>query len=154
MRLVYSFAALAGLIAALPAVAAETLHDSDALRANKVIGLAVRNSSGEKLGDIQDLVIDSATGKIRYAALEHGGFLGIGEKLFAVPWDDLKLSVNQSGRDMHFVLNVPKEALGNAPGFDKNNWPSFADRNFTDKIDKFYNEHRAAGRTGGSTMRR
>lgn len=150
-------AALAGLVLSLPAA----LFADDALktthgvwRADDLIGMTVRNDAGEDLGEIKNLVIDTSSGKIRYAAMSFGGFLGLGDKLFAVPWQDLHLvPSSQEDRHPHFLLSVHKEALKNAPGFDKDQWPSFADNNFTDRIDKFYLEHRQAGRPG-ETQRR
>lgn len=88
-------------------------------KASIFIGSSVLNAEGEKLGRIEDLVIDPATGRITYAALSHGSILGLGGKLFAVSWDALKLQ--SDGKT--FVLNVSKETLESIPGFDKSNWP-------------------------------
>lgn len=90
-------------------------------KASIFIGSSVMNAEGEKLGRIEDLVIDPATGRITYAALSYGSILGLGGKLFAVSWDALKLQSDGDGKT--FVLNVSKETLESAPGFDKNNWP-------------------------------
>jgi sporulation protein YlmC with PRC-barrel domain len=89
------------------------------IKAGRVIGFNVRNPEGENLGDIEDLVIDPNTGTITYAVLAHGGWLGIGGKYFAVPWDALQLEADQK----RFTLNVTRETLANAEGFDRNNWP-------------------------------
>ena len=79
----------------------------------------VRNAANEKLGDIQDVVLEQETGMIAYAALSFGGFLGMGDKLFAVPWAALKPTADRKA----FTLDIPKERLQKAPGFDKKNWP-------------------------------
>lgn len=92
-------------------------------KASTFIGSTVENAQGENLGKIDDLVIDPATGRITYAALVYGGVLGIGGKLFAVSWDALRLQPD--GKT--FVLNVSKEMLENATGFDRNNWPTQPD---------------------------
>ena len=92
-------------------------------KASTFIGSSVMNAEGEKLGKIEDLVIDPATGRITYAALSYGSILGLGGKLFAVSWEALKLQ--PEGKT--FVLNVSKEALESAPGFDKSNWPKQPD---------------------------
>jgi len=92
-------------------------------KASTFIGSSVANSQGESLGKIDDLVIDPATGRITYAALSYGSILGLGGKLFAVSWEALTLEPD--GKT--FVLNVPKETLENAPGFDKNHWPTQPD---------------------------
>ena len=84
---------------------------------------SVVNAQGESLGKIDDLVIDPATGRITYAALSYGSILGFGGKLFAVAWEALKLQPD--GKT--FTLDVSKETLESAPGFDKNNWPKQPD---------------------------
>src|SRR5215813_1151152 len=77
--------ALSGLLLATVALAAKD-ERADIYRASKVIGADVENPQGEKLGDIRDIVLDPATGRIRYAVLGSGGFLSLGEKYFAIPW--------------------------------------------------------------------
>ncbi len=69
-------------------------------------------------------MIDMQSGRISYAVLSFGGFLGMGDRLFAVPWQALKLDTENK----RFTLNVSKEQLKNAPGFDKDHWPTMADR--------------------------
>jgi sporulation protein YlmC with PRC-barrel domain len=105
-------------------------------RASKLEGMPVRNPAGEKLGSVHDLVIDVANGKVAYVAMSFGGILGFGEKLFAVPFNQLKFEHGQD--EMHFVIDVSKERLKNAPGFDKSNWPNFADPHWSEHIDKYY----------------
>jgi sporulation protein YlmC with PRC-barrel domain len=109
------------------------------LRASSITKMTVKNDKGEKLGSIDDLVIDVTTGRVAYAALGFGGVLGIGEKLFAVPWNQLHLQRDQDERFL--VLHVSSEALKKAPGFDKSHWPDFADPNFTGRIDNFYRDN-------------
>ena len=89
------------------------------MRASTVVGMDVRNAANEKLGDIQDVVLEQETGMIAYAALSFGGFLGMGDKFFAVPWAALKPTADRKA----FTLDLPKERLQKAPGFDKSNWP-------------------------------
>lgn len=119
-----------------------------AVKVRDMLGVAVYNSSDENLGKIEDLVMDPSSGRIRYAVLSFGGFLGVGDKLFAVPWGDLKLVTKGTtsagtAKEDHYVLDVTKEALKNAPGFDKNSWPDFAHRNWSADVDEFYNSRRA-----------
>lgn len=102
---------------------------SSTLRGNRV-----RNSAGEDLGKIEEIMIDVPTGKVAYAVLSFGGFLGIGEKLFAVPWQALELDQ----REHEFMLNADRKLLENAPGFDRDNWPDMADRNFCAQIYGYY----------------
>jgi sporulation protein YlmC with PRC-barrel domain len=105
-------------------------------KASKLIGMDVKNIKNEKVGSINELVVDAPSGQVRYAALSVGGFLGIGNKLFAVPWKSMVLKHESSGP--FFVLDVSKEKLRNAPGFDEKNWPDFGDRKFGTEIDKYY----------------
>jgi sporulation protein YlmC with PRC-barrel domain len=91
--------------------------------ASSLIGNDVYNNHDEDLGDIKEIMLDMETGKIAYAVLSYGGILGVGEKLFAVPWGALTLdTVNE-----RFILNVEKAKLDVAPGFDRDNWPDRAD---------------------------
>ena len=94
------------------------------LRATTVIGNKVLNRAGEPLGNLKELVIDLEDGHIAYAVLSFGGFIGMGDKLFAIPWEALMLEP----RDQTFILDVDKEVLKNAPGFDKDHWPDTASR--------------------------
>ena len=99
-----------------------------------VIGSKVVNAQHEDLGKIEDLVLDAGAGRIAYAVLSFGGFLGMGDKYFAIPWNALRF--NLSGK--HAVLNVDKKLLENAPGFDKDNWPNMADSTWGTSIYKHY----------------
>jgi sporulation protein YlmC with PRC-barrel domain len=92
---------------------------SDVLKVSTVVGMRVQSTDGKRLGDIKDLVIDPADGSIGYAVLDFGGFLGIGDKYFAVPWEALQWTADHKA----IVLDVSKKDLKQAPGFDKNNWP-------------------------------
>jgi sporulation protein YlmC with PRC-barrel domain len=90
------------------------------LTASSIIGDEVENLKGESLGKIKDIMLNIHTGEIEYIVLDHGhGFLGIGDKLFAIPFSALK--VNTRKRD--FILDVENDFLENAPGFDKRHWP-------------------------------
>lgn len=102
--------------------------------ADTLIGDSVVNASEENLGDIKDIMLDMQTGQVAYAVLAFGGFLGLGEKLFAVPWQALHLdTVNK-----RMVLNVEKERLKSAPGFDKDSWPDMSDLSWAGGIHSFY----------------
>jgi sporulation protein YlmC with PRC-barrel domain len=90
------------------------------LTASSIIGDEVYNKYDEHLGDIQDVMIDITTGKIEYYIIEFGGFLGIGEKFFAIPFRLLEVN---AGKRL-FILDQPKEVLQRAPGFDKDHWPN------------------------------
>ena len=104
--------------------------------ADTLIGNDVYNSEDEKLGTIKEFMIDMSSGKISYAVLSFGGFLGVGDRLFAVPWQALQLDTEKKA----FTLNVSKDKLKNAPGFDKDHWPSMADRSWvSDGVLMIYN---------------
>ena len=89
------------------------------LTAKTIIGDKVYNNSDESLGSIKDVMLNLQDGKIEYIVIEYGGFLGIGEKFFAVPFKVLQLDTSRHA----FILNQKKEVLENAPGFDKDHWP-------------------------------
>jgi sporulation protein YlmC with PRC-barrel domain len=115
------------------------------IRASQLIGMNIENSQGEGVGEVNDLVIDGKSGQIRYVAVTYGGFLGVGDKLFAVPFEAFK--VRQQARDADdyvLTLNVTQEQLEGAQGFDQESWPNFADRNFTQELDRRYGIDRRA----------
>lgn len=131
-----------------PNAAAVTAHSTDAMtrpwRASQTIGMQVDNPTGDKLGKVEDLVFDPTTGKIRYAVLSFGGFLGIGDKYFAIPFTHLRSELTAGStpgnESYRLVLDVSKDRLKNAPGFDSKNWPDFGDRNVGEKVDQFYGQ--------------
>lgn len=102
--------------------------------ADTLIGNDVYNADEEDLGDIKEIMLDIASGEVAYAVLSFGGILGMGEKLFAVPWSALKLDTENK----RFILNVSKTRLENAPGFDKDDWPDMADKTWSENIHNFY----------------
>ena len=104
------------------------------LSASTITGDEVWNMQDEELGTIQDVMLDVTEGRIRYAVMSSGGFLGMGDRLFAVPWRALKLD-----RENHrFLLDVDLERLKNAPGFDKDEWPNMADATWNSTVDSYY----------------
>jgi sporulation protein YlmC with PRC-barrel domain len=107
-------------------------------RVSKIEDMKVQNSAGEDIGKIKDLVVDINSGKIVYAALDFGGFLGIGDKYFAVPWNAMAVHDTQKPNEHVLVLNVSKDRLKNAPGFDKNHWPDMANPDWSRDVDRYY----------------
>ncbi|MGB3610548.1 MAG: PRC-barrel domain-containing protein [Cellvibrio sp.] len=102
--------------------------------ADTLIGNDVYNHNNEDLGDIKEIMLDMSSGQVAYAVLSFGSFLGLGEKLFAVPWDALKLdTINK-----RFILNVDKDRLKSAPGFDKDDWPDMADQSWAQDVHAYY----------------
>lgn len=108
------------------------------LSSTSITGTNVTNAKGENLGEVKDLMIDTSSGTVNYAVLSFGGFLGLGDKYFAVPFE--AFSVNETTET--FVLNVDKETLKNAPGFDKDNWPKSSDTNFWNGLYDHYRVER------------
>jgi sporulation protein YlmC with PRC-barrel domain len=106
------------------------------LSASTLIGDKVYNPDGEELGKVEELMVDLEQGHIAYAVLSFGGFLGMGSKLFAIPWQALTLDTELKA----FILNVSKETLEHAPGFDKENWPDNAkyEAGFLEDVYSYY----------------
>jgi sporulation protein YlmC with PRC-barrel domain len=104
------------------------------MTASTLEGNRVVNEEGEDLGKITDIMIDVPKGRVAYAVLSFGGFLGMGDKLFAVPWNALILDADEKC----FVLDVDKEVLKNASGFDKDHWPSMGDQRWATQVHTHY----------------
>jgi sporulation protein YlmC with PRC-barrel domain len=104
------------------------------LSAATITGDDVCNMQDESLGKIQDLMLDIADGRIRYAVLASGGFLGMGDRLFAIPWKAFK----QDKENKRFMLDIDADRLKNAPGFDKDEWPNMAEATWSSKVDSYY----------------
>jgi sporulation protein YlmC with PRC-barrel domain len=99
-------------------------HSRKVLSASTLMGFEIVNIGGENLGHIDDVMIDLATGRVAYAILSFGGFLGLGDKLFAIPWSKQE---PHPQKDKTFILDVLKEMLNKARDYDKNNWRDVSD---------------------------
>lgn len=105
------------------------------LSASTLVGDRVVNTEGEDLGKLEEIMLDLDSGCISYAVLSFGGFLGMGDKLFAIPWQ--ALSVDEVNKRL--VLHVDRETLENAPGFDKDHWPDMTvDREWLGGVYEYY----------------
>src|SRR5271170_772592 len=91
------------------------------ISSNKVEGTTVYNGSGDKLGSIDDLMIDKRTGHIRYAVLEFGGFLGMGTDRYPIPWNQLRYDTAKDG----YIVPLDKAKLDNAPRYRDENVPIY-----------------------------
>src|SRR5580692_1984688 len=100
----------------------------------KVVGANVENTDGDNLGHIEEIMIDKISGRVGYAVLNYGSFLGMGGKLFALPWDILKYDTRRDA----YIIGIPEERLKNAPSFDANTWPDLGDRTFGKQIHDYY----------------
>ena len=103
------------------------------ISSDKVEGTTVYNASGDKLGSIDDLMIDKVSGKVQYAVMDFGGFLGMGDKHYPLPWAALKYDTRKGG----YIVNLDKEQLENAPAYEADqqiDWtPDYGRR-----VDSFY----------------
>lgn len=106
----------------------------EVMAADTLEGDRVVNHLGEDLGKIRDIMIDVQSGRVAYAVLRSGGLLGMGDKLFAIPWAALTLDADRKC----FVLNVEKQRLREAPGFDRDHWPAMADLQWAVSIYEYY----------------
>lgn len=104
------------------------------LAASSLAGDSVRNSVGDDLGTIDEIMIHIPSGRVAYAVLSFGGILGMGSKLFAVPWSALVVDEDKQC----FILNLDKKTLASAPGFDKDNWPDMADPTWASELFTYY----------------
>lgn len=107
-----------------------------ALSATTLMGDRVMNLQDEDIGKVEEIMIDIKTGYVAYVVLSFGGILGIGDKLFAVPWSALEIDTERKV----FILDADKELLERAPGFDKNNWPETPNGQWYHDVYKFYEE--------------
>lgn len=109
-------------------------HSNQVVKSAEVLGKKVLDSKMSELGKVEEIVFNKVTGETRYVVLSFGGFMGFGDKLYAIPWTSISYVPEEDG----FILQVDKEKLKSAPGFDKNNWPNFADTTFIKSISDFY----------------
>lgn len=107
------------------------LMTADTLEGNKVV-----NRQNETLGEIDDIMLDVSQGRIAYAVMASGGVLGLGEKLFALPWSALTLDTERKC----FVLDAAKDSFKNAPGFDQDRWPDAADAQWHRQVHEHYRQ--------------
>ena len=101
---------------------------------DKVDGTAVYNAAGERLGDVHDVMIDKVSGRVAYAIMSFGGFLGIGEKYHPLPWNALKYDVELGG----YVVNLTREQLEGGPVYDDTDEPRWGDRDYERGVHDYY----------------
>lgn len=112
-----------------------------AKRASTIQGMAIQNEAGKDLGVVRDIVIDANRAQVKYIAVSYGGFLGLGSKLYAVPFNAFQFRPAAQGGDDLLLLNLDEQTLRKAPSFDSDNWPDMASPVFSSAIDKHYSEH-------------
>jgi sporulation protein YlmC with PRC-barrel domain len=105
-------------------------------RLSKYIGRDIYNDQNKKIGEVKDVVLDGNANRISYAVASYGGVMGIGDKMFAMPWHSLE------AKNGKLYITIPEDSLKTAPGFDEKNWPDMADAKFRSDVDSYYREHR------------
>ena len=106
---------------------------SDIISSERVEGTTVYNAAGDKLGSVDDLMIDKISGQIRYAVLEFGGFLGIGTDRYPLPWNMLKYDTNKEG----YVVPLDKKKLEQAPHYAESDVPDYTP-DYGKRVHKYY----------------
>jgi sporulation protein YlmC with PRC-barrel domain len=106
----------------------------DVMAASTIDGNTVLSSDGDDVGSIKEIMLDVRRGRVAYAVLSSGGFLGIGDKLLAIPWSALTLDTDHKV----FRLAATSEQVRNSPGFDKNAWPSMVDKQWASSVHQHY----------------
>lgn len=107
---------------------------SSLISAGKVQGTPVYNAKGEKLGSVEDVMIDKLSGVVAYAVMSFGGFLGIGDRHHPLPWQVLDYDTGQGG----YVVDLDKDMLKGAPSYAANEDVDWADRNWGKKVHDYY----------------
>jgi hypothetical protein len=104
------------------------------ISADKVEGTAVYNPAGEKLGTVENLMIDKLSGRVGYAVMSFGGFLGMGESRHPLPWDILKYDTNLGG----YVVDMDQDILRGAPTYDEAQNVNWEDRDWNKRLHEYY----------------
>ena len=109
------------------------------IRSSSILGTRVVNAKGDNLGEIKEIVIDPRSGRVVYAVVSFGGFLGMGTKLFAIPFGAFEYQITESDLvASQYVLNISIERLKAAPGFDPDNWPLMDDEKWHRDLHDYY----------------
>ena len=138
-RIFCAVALLTVALAVRPGAAAEEVQ-APLYKMDTIIGRAVKDQQGNEVGRIEELLLEATTGEVAYAVLGSGGFLGLGEKLHAIPWYAIQQPAAKT-----FQVELTAEQLKNAPSFDRDNWPEM-DRHWMDAIHAYYGQPSAVGR--------
>jgi sporulation protein YlmC with PRC-barrel domain len=112
----------------------ESSETGNLIAASRVEGTSVMNTAGEKLGSIENVMIDKLTGKVAYAVMSFGGFLGIGDRHHPLPWNVLKYDTNLDG----YVVNLDKKMLEAAPTYATDERVDWADRDWARRVHDYY----------------
>lgn len=110
----------------------------DLIAADKVEGTAVYDPQGKKIGSIYGLMIDKYSGRVIYAVLSFGGFLGLGERHHPLPWQVLRYDPAQGG----YVVDLDRDLLETAPSYGASEMPDWADPTWGQSVQDYYRGHR------------
>lgn len=116
---------------------AKQQQPEDIVKTTSVVGVNVKSIDKATLGKIEDIMIDKLSGNVRYVVLSFGGILGLGEKLFALPWR----AISYSPEEEAFIVKYDKEIFKEAPGFSKDHWPDMADPMWEKTIQAYYKKY-------------
>jgi sporulation protein YlmC with PRC-barrel domain len=109
------------------------MHNAAVISSDKVEGTNVYNTAGEKLGSIDDLMIDKHSGQVRYAVMEFGGFLGMGTDRYPIPWSILKYDDGKGG----YIVPLDKTKLEKAPRYTDERVPTY-DTEYGKRVNSYY----------------
>ena len=104
------------------------------IASDKVEGTPVYNGSGERLGEVYNFMVDKRSGRVAYAVMSFGGFLGIGQKYHPIPWQVLTYDTDLGG----YVVDLDKETLKGAPSFARDEAPDWGSRDWETHIHDYY----------------
>lgn len=111
---------------------------TSAIRVSRVLGTHVQDPAGEKIGEVEDVILDKQSNEVMFAVLSFGGFLGIAEKYHPVPWASLKYDENRKA----YVVNYSKEQLQAAPAGSVDELTQNDGLNFRDRTYAYYKAER------------
>ena len=113
-------------------MASATIHPNHQLISSEdVEGTNVYDMKGTKIGEVDHLMIDKVSGRVTYAVMSFGGFIGLGHSHYPVPWGSLKYDTNLNG----YVTGITERQLKDAPQFSDDSW---GDRNWESNVHKHY----------------
>jgi hypothetical protein len=104
------------------------------IASNKVEGTAVYNRQGERLGEVYNFMVDKRSGKVEYAVMSFGGFLGMGQSYHPLPWRVLTYDTGKGG----YVVDLDKDRLRGAPSYTGSEAPDWSDPSYGRRIDDYY----------------
>jgi sporulation protein YlmC with PRC-barrel domain len=126
------------------------LGETDRLIASdKVEGTPVYNPKDERLGKVHHLMIDKYSGQVAYAVMSFGGFLGIGEKYYPLPWEMLTYDMRLGG----YVVDMDRSRLESAPSYASTDTPDWSDRSYSTRIDQYWRSRRTGALAADETDR-